>query len=611
MISGPLQETFYEPFSPQRYHNLFCYLKDEDGNWWTYAFDAQGVGTAHALGSSRALLEMIQHNNATHPYIKLSALPENVSGSSEDSDVERAAGGRENARAIVQSQMVGGERRQRALSSSSTESGTYIADMPSAILHASNSAVVSRHLDRDRTIFEAISRCITSMEVGSTSEPRRSSVIHKSYYYRLKVFPSKKGGKGIHLQFSLLKSVQPDAASPIHGFNWLVAYSRPAFFCLLGLTLLAIDGDWWDHRAAETTIGWEWNPYRIGSVSNASIIAAVRDLIVALVLLLPVAFTLGLLPQVNTLLLHVAEQVEMHVFGGTACFSLLSAVLQLSKSMLALAVLCALAHVAHREDSNSVQNTFFSAFAAISVALSYLLSRSSSNPAMMALGLKSFGLCSGCSCHEEVSEVGDEGKGEESVSPMKDTMADDLTRVVSNRLRHDILVSMLIALIFFALHCTSMFTAAQPYLQVSEVGDEGKGEESVSPMKDTMADDLTRVVSNRLRHDILVSMLIALIFFALHCTSMFTAAQPYLQMGLCGTCVLFGVINHYFYMELRTATPWRLLARPVLRAHEFAQFETVVAAKLMYFETVHFYMLTFEKNIVSCFFFFKYADIRR
>lgn len=104
----------------------------------------------------------------------------------------------------------------------------------------------------------------------------------------------------INFKFSLLKSVQPDAASPIHGFNWLVAYSRPAFFCLLGVALLLIDGDWWDHRAAETVIGWEWNPYRIGTVPNASIIAAIRDLLSTLILLLPIAFTLGLLPQVGS-----------------------------------------------------------------------------------------------------------------------------------------------------------------------------------------------------------------------------------------------------------------------------------------------------------------------
>uniref|UniRef100_A0A0M3JKI0 Pecanex-like protein n=2 Tax=Anisakis simplex TaxID=6269 RepID=A0A0M3JKI0_ANISI len=134
------------------------------------------------LGSSRALLEMIQHNNATHPHTKLSALPENVSGSSDDSDVEngcaqrpstskraaatarRVSNGTNNAAsasvfsgpstAAGSSSGAAAERsgRQRALSSSSTESGgTYIADTPSAIFHASSSALVMRHVpDRDR-----------------------------------------------------------------------------------------------------------------------------------------------------------------------------------------------------------------------------------------------------------------------------------------------------------------------------------------------------------------------------------------------------------------------------------------------------------------------------
>uniref|UniRef100_A0A8C7WZK2 Pecanex-like protein n=1 Tax=Oryzias sinensis TaxID=183150 RepID=A0A8C7WZK2_9TELE len=34
-------------------------------------------------------------------------------------------------------------------------------------------------------------------------------------------------------QYSLLKSVQPDAASPTHGHNQLVAYSRAAYFCII------------------------------------------------------------------------------------------------------------------------------------------------------------------------------------------------------------------------------------------------------------------------------------------------------------------------------------------------------------------------------------------
>lgn len=66
-------------------------------------------------------------------------------------------------------------------------------------------------------------------------------------------------------------------------------------------------------------------------------------------------------------------------------------------------------------------------------------------------------------------------------------------------------------------------------------------------------------------------------------------------------CITFGFINHYLYMELRKNTPWRIFARPILRAHEFAQFESPVAAKLMYFEIIHFYMLAIERNVVSSF----------
>ncbi|KAJ7396192.1 hypothetical protein BTVI_147745 [Pitangus sulphuratus] len=40
-------------------------------------------------------------------------------------------------------------------------------------------------------------------------------------------------------QYSLLKSVQPDPASPIHGHNKIIIYSRPVYFCILcGLILL-------------------------------------------------------------------------------------------------------------------------------------------------------------------------------------------------------------------------------------------------------------------------------------------------------------------------------------------------------------------------------------
>ena len=44
-------------------------------------------------------------------------------------------------------------------------------------------------------------------------------------------------------------------------------------------------------------------------------LAVVRDLLVYWLLLMPVWCTIGLLPQVNTLVMHVCEQLEMHIFG--------------------------------------------------------------------------------------------------------------------------------------------------------------------------------------------------------------------------------------------------------------------------------------------------------
>ena len=85
--------------------------------------------------------------------------------------------------------------------------------------------------------------------------------------------------------------------------------------------------------------------------------------------------------------------------------------------------------------------------------------------------------------------------------------------------------------------------------------------------------------------------------------------ETVLQNVLCIMCITFGILNHYIYMELRTATPWRLFSRSILRPYEFEQYESVVAAKLMHFEIVHFYMLAVEKNLVGsvklllCFYF--------
>uniref|UniRef100_A0A158Q7T0 Pecanex-like protein n=1 Tax=Elaeophora elaphi TaxID=1147741 RepID=A0A158Q7T0_9BILA len=642
-------------------------FQDEDGNWWTYVFDEHGVGTAHALGSSRALMEMIQSNSTT-ANVKLAALPESDSDSTEDSDIDPAAAANItegcSRTQLLEGASLSAADRCRALSSSSTESSTYIADTPSAIYHASSSALMSRHPNRDRQIvsFSMMAARLrnatrrrshgsfvrgnnfleehaaermpqvthvmstnehqralddagrTSLHAGSprllrrmpffsdisgigTSDSSRISAQKKSHYYRIKLFPSLTGGKGIKLEakffamdrlsvaalfdrnstlfstifdiclasivallaaivlsrsiyydlslvlfafvvagthFSLLKSVQPDAASPIHGFNWLVTYSRPIYFLIMAVALLLISGDWWDYRDAIRSLEWEWNLYRLQNVPLTSIFLACRDILSVLLILLPIAFTFGLLPQVNTLALHLLEQVEMNVFGGTASFSLLSGFIQISKSLVAFGLLCFISRAAKHTDPNGTQNAFFSAFTAAAVAVSYLLSRSTSNPGLMALSFRY--MISSSKCVQ---------------------------------------------------------------LDVNQEAESETKDGEVTPcLKDPLPDELRTVIMSRIRSDVIISLLILLLFFALHCTSVFTVAQPFLQTVTCIVCIIFGFINHYLYMELRKNTPWRIFARPILRAHEFAQFESSVAAKLMYFEIIHFYMLAIERNML-------------
>jgi hypothetical protein len=69
-------------------------------------------------------------------------------------------------------------------------------------------------------------------------------------------------------------------------------------------------------------------------------------------------------------------------------------------------------------------------------------------------------------------------------------------------------------------------------------------------------------------------------------------------MVICVLCIVFGLCNHFVYTQLRSHHPWKLLAQPVLKAHEFHQFETTVEAKLTVFERVHVWMMILEKNVL-------------
>ncbi|KAG5450977.1 Pecanex-like protein 1 [Clonorchis sinensis] len=210
--------------------------------------------------------------------------------------------------------------------------------------------------------------------------------------------------------YSLVKSVQPDAASPQHGFNRIIVYSRAAFFCLMAaifvsttgfvmapapypaivpafrkeqpsslrlasfqtgelslvgnalfssssplllpwvsLTNRPLDsthpvphlfpqGDRYeqstdDSKPTVTSIELFGSPW-----STARLAGFVRSLISTLLLIYPVLFPLGLIPQLNTALTYLLEQIDIHVFGGSGSVGLFSACFSLLRNAVALAI---------------------------------------------------------------------------------------------------------------------------------------------------------------------------------------------------------------------------------------------------------------------------------
>ena len=136
-------------------------------------------------------------------------------------------------------------------------------------------------------------------------------------------------------QYSLLKSVQPDAASPIHGFNKTVAYSRAIYFCMCsGLLLMfyqlkveydvtAMKGE---TQSEYTFFGMQFQPAQVNGL--------VLQALYIFLLSFPLIFSLGLFPQINTFTMYLMEQIDMHVFGGNAAGSLIGKLTTLRYSLI-------------------------------------------------------------------------------------------------------------------------------------------------------------------------------------------------------------------------------------------------------------------------------------
>ncbi|XP_019374685.1 PREDICTED: pecanex-like protein 1 isoform X4 [Gavialis gangeticus] len=318
-------------------------------------------------------------------------------------------------------------------------------------------------------------------------------------------------------QYSLLKSVQPDSSSPRHGHNRIIAYSRPVYFCLCCGLIWLLD---YGSRSTSTT---RFRLYGM-AFTNPLLLLSARDLIIVFTLCFPIVFFIGLLPQVNTFVMYLCEQLDIHVFGGNATTSLLAALYSFICSIVAVALLYGLCYGALKDswDGQHIP-VLFSIFCGLLVAISYHLSRQSSDPSVL-----------------------------------------------------------------FSLVQSKIFPNS-----------EGKNpEDPLSEVKDPLPEKLRNSVSERLQSDLIVCVVIGVLYFAIHVSTVFTVLQPVLSYVLYALVGSVGFVTHYVLPQFRKQLPWHCFSHPLLKTKEYYQFEVRNAAHVMWFEKLHIWLLFVEKNII-------------
>ena len=416
--------------------------------------------------------------------------------------------------------------------------------------------------DRDQFIYQIFLAIILSTLVSILG----SWVLHLRFYNDIYAFIFCFVIAGS--QYSLLKSVQPDASSPIHGFNKTVTYSRPIYFCLLTAMMLIShhvthnieeskelgnNGELMSNYTATTQ-----PPVAVDVVELSlfgcqiiwhSLFQFITSFLSIVILFLPVLFSLGLFPQINTFLLYFCEQLDMHLFGGNAICNLIAGFLSLLRSIVACLLLFGPLYGGLIE-SNNTQHILVSIFCGLLVPMAYHLSRSSSDFTHLFQLIKSTLLV-----HTE-----DEICVDVEVSSTKDE--DNENSEGSGK-------------------------------------DSKESKEATTPqLDDPLPKKLQGTVTVRLKNDLVVCTFMGLVFFILHTSTIFKVLQPNVNPVLHTIAIITGFILHYIIPQMRKHLPCLCVAAPMLKANEYGAFEVNRLSKIMWFEQLYVYLSFMERNIL-------------
>ncbi|KAM8852333.1 pecanex-like protein 2 isoform 1-T1 [Synchiropus picturatus] len=251
-------------------------------------------------------------------------------------------------------------------------------------------------------------------------------------------------------QYSLLKSVQPDAASPTHGHNQLVAYSRAAYFCIFCTLIWMLEQLL---RRKDLPVS---SLYGVTIVCHDAL-SFLRNLLVGFTHCFPITFLVGLFPQINTFTIYLLEQIDMHFFGGTAATSLFSAVYSIFRSVIALSLLYGFCFGALKEPWDE-QHTpaLFSGFCGLLVVFSYHLSRQSSDPSVLLSLIKS----------KVMPALVDSDEEEEEDADIKDPLPKKLQNSMKEILLSDVIVCSVAYILTFAITASTVFLSLKPFVTI-------------------------------------------------------------------------------------------------------------------------------------------------
>uniref|UniRef100_A0A2K5R7T8 Pecanex-like protein n=1 Tax=Cebus imitator TaxID=2715852 RepID=A0A2K5R7T8_CEBIM len=128
--------------------------------------------------------------------------------------------------------------------------------------------------------------------------------------------------------------------------------------------------------------------------------------------------------------------------------------------------------------------------------------------------------------------------------------------------------------------------------------EEKNPEDPLAEVKDPLPEKLRNSVSERLQSDLVVCIVIGVLYFAIHVSTVFTVLQPALKYVLYTLVGFVGFVTHYVLPQVRKQLPWHCFSHPLLKTVEYNQYEVRNAATMMWFEKLHVWLLFMEKNII-------------